>query len=229
MNKFEQHEDFGLPDQKAEIESLKKRLAEVERENANLRLENKGQKKIIEDQGEELENDYLTGIHNKKHFTKKGEKIISIMSNPESAERREGEIIPETVSIAIADIDKFKVINDTKGHLEGDRILREVARVFDENIRDVDTVCRWGGEEIAIIFPNAKVEDALNRAEELRKIVQKETGVTVSIGVAEYEKGLSFSEILKRSDKALYLAKDTGRNRVKIYSDFLEKERAEKK
>lgn len=229
MNKFEQHEDFGLPDKKAEIKALKERLAEVERENANLRLENKSQKKIIESLHKELENDYLMGIHNRKHFTEKGEKIVSIMFNPESAERREGEIITDTVSFAIADIDKFKNINDTKGHLEGDRILREVARAFKENIRDIDTVCRWGGEEIAIIFPNAKAADALNRAEELRKIVQKETGVTVSIGVAEYEKGLSFSEILERSDKALYLAKDTGRNNVKTWTDVLEKEKSKEK
>jgi diguanylate cyclase len=225
-----EYEDFGSQSsKKTEVKVLEEKLTEVERENASLRIENKNQKDIIEKLNEELENDYLTGIHNKKHFTKKAEKIISIMSNPESAERREGEIIPDALSFAIADIDKFKKINDEKGHLEGDRILREVARVFNENIRNIDTVCRWGGEEIAIIFPNAEAVDALKRAEELRKIVQKETGVTVSIGVAEYEKGLSLSDILDRSDKALYLAKNTGRNRVKTWTDVLEKEKAEQK
>mgnify|MGYP001598952337 CR=1 FL=1 len=219
--KLYQYEDFGFkPDQKTEIKMLKERLAEAEKENASLKSENKNLKL-------ERENEFLTGVKTRKHFTEKSEKIISIMTNPESAERREGEIIPNAISFAIADIDKFKVINDTKGHSEGDRILSEVGRVFKENIRDMDAVCRWGGEEFAIIFPNAKVTDAFKRVEELRKIIKKETGVTISIGVAEYEKGLSFTEALDRSDKALYLAKEEGRNRVKTYSDVLEKEKAE--
>ena len=227
--KLTQFEDSGFkPDQKIEIEFLKEKLAVTEKENAALKLEIESQKKIIENLHKEMENDPLTNINNRRPFIKKGEKLISIMLNPESAERRKGETIPETISFAIADIDKFKVINDTKGHFEGDRILREVARVFKENIRDIDTVCRWGGEEFAIMLPNAGLEDALKRVEELRKIVQKKTGVTVSIGVTEYIKSLGFEEVLERSDRALYLAKKEGRNCVKTYSYVLEKEKAEK-
>ena len=227
--KLTQFEDSGFkPDQKIEIEFLKEKLAVTEKENAALKLEIESQKKIIENLHKEMENDPLTNINNRRPFIKKGEKLISIMLNPESAERRKGETIPETISFAIADIDKFKVINDTKGHFEGDRILREVARVFKENIRDIDTVCRWGGEEFAIMLPNAGLEDALKRVEELRKIVEEKTGVTVSIGVTEYIKNLGFEEVLERSDRALYLAKKEGRNCVKTYSDVLEKEKAEK-
>ena len=227
--KLTQFEDSGFkPDQKTEIAVLKEKLAQAELEIAALKSENENQKKIIEDLHKELENDLLTDVNNRRPFIKKGEKLISIMLNPESAERRKGETIPETISFAIADIDKFKVINDTKGHFEGDRILREVARVFKENIRDIDTVCRWGGEEFAIMLPNAGLEDALKRVEELRKIVEEKTGVTVSIGVTEYIKNLGFEEVLERSDRALYLAKKEGRNCVKTYSDVLEKEKAEK-
>ncbi|MBI2628349.1 MAG: diguanylate cyclase [Candidatus Niyogibacteria bacterium] len=219
-----EYKDFGSQSfKKTEIKALEEKLTEAERENASLRTENKNQKDIIEKLNEELENDYLTGIYNKRHFTKKSEKIVSIISDPESKERREGEIIPVAVSFAIADIDKFKKINDEKGHLEGDRILREVARVFKENTRETDTVCRWGGEEIAMIFFNADLAEAFKKAEELRKIVQKEAGVTVSIGVAEYKKNLSFDEILNQSDQALYLAKNEGRNRVRTYEQVREK------
>jgi len=223
--KLTQSEDSDFqPFKKTEIKISEEKPSSVERRIAALELENKNQKDTIKKLHEELENDYLTGIHNKRHFTEKGEKIISIISNPELKEKRKGEIIPIAISFAIADIDHFKKINDKKGHLEGDRILREVARVFKENIRETDTVCRWGGEEIAMIF-FAGLAEAFKRVEELRKIVQKETEITVSIGVAEYEKGLNFEKVLDRSDKALYLAKEEGRNRVRTYSQVEKKEK----
>src|SRR3989344_5600068 len=194
--KLTQSEDSDFqPFKKTEIKISEEKPSSVERRIAALELENKNQKDTIKKLHEELENDYLTGIHNKRHFTEKGEKIISIISNPELKEKRKGDII-----------------------------LREVARVFKENTRETDTVCRWGGEEIAMIF-FAGLAEAFKRVEELRKIVQKETEITVSIGVAEYEKGLNFEKVLDRSDKALYLAKEEGRNRVRTYSQVEKKEK----
>lgn len=130
-------------------------------------------------------------------------------------------------SVIMLDLDHFKNYNDTFGHTAGDNLLVDVARVVQEQVRDVDLVVRFGGEEFLLILPDTDIDTATEIAERIRKVV-KNTGffysneqppnnVTVSLGVATYEEALETSDMLiTRADNALYQAKFKGRNRVEI-------------
>ncbi len=128
------------------------------------------------------------------------------------------------VCLLMIDVDHFKSVNDARGHLGGDVVLREVARVLKDGIRTVDTLGRYGGEEFMAILPQTETEDARLLAERLRSAVEghvfKHSGqkfsITVSIGVAHYpeESVASAEDLLRAADQALYRAKQAGRNRV---------------
>jgi polar amino acid transport system substrate-binding protein len=117
------------------------------------------------------------------------------------------------------DIDHFKKINDTYGHEKGDFVLKKFAEIIKSNIRNSDYFGRWGGEEFIIILPHATYEIAFKIAEKLRKIVEKfdfdGLHITISLGVTEYKKGDDAEKVLKKTDEALYEAKNSGRNNVK--------------
>jgi len=121
-------------------------------------------------------------------------------------------------SILLFDIDYFKKINDTYGHLVGDEVLIKFSKIIDERVKDTGYFARWGGEEFILLLKNSSIEMAKNVAEELRELIQNSdfgsVKVTVSIGVSEYEGGDSIDTIIKRCDEALYEAKRNGRNRV---------------
>ena len=126
------------------------------------------------------------------------------------------------LGLIIADLDYFKTINDTAGHLAGDKVLREVAQAISQSIRSYDVVGRYGGEEFVIALPGADAEAVMRRSEEIcRKIaktsVHTEYGdiaVTVSLGatVSTPERTQTCEELLRRADQALYRAKSAGRN-----------------
>lgn len=123
--------------------------------------------------------------------------------------------------LIVVDIDFFKRINDTYGHQIGDKILKKVSRVIQGCIRAQDIAARWGGEEIAIYLPLAKLEDTVKVAERIRKRVMKETEprVTVSCGVSQWswhDEKFSVESLFYRADMALYEAKNSGRNSVKV-------------
>lgn len=127
------------------------------------------------------------------------------------------------LSFLMIDIDYFKRINDTYGHLVGDVILREVARIIQENIRQVDFVCRWGGEEFAAILTDTDKSGALMVGQRICSAVNcskirafdELIGVTISVGVASYPANTFHSDVLLEvADEALYKAKLAGRNRV---------------
>lgn len=122
-------------------------------------------------------------------------------------------------SIIIADIDKFKLINDVYGHQVGDSVLREFSNLLMTNIRNTDIFGRWGGEEFIIICPNTNVDDAFILAEKLREKIKefnfKTVGkVTSSFGVSTYSNGDDIHSIIYKSDMALYESKENGRDRV---------------
>jgi diguanylate cyclase (GGDEF)-like protein len=117
------------------------------------------------------------------------------------------------------DIDFFKDINDSYGHTVGDSILKDIVRLVKDNIRESDVFGRWGGEEFLIICPNTTKEDTLLLAEKIRQKIQDykfglDITCTMSFGVAKYETSDDEDSIFLRVDKALYIAKNTGRNRV---------------
>lgn len=162
--------------------------------------------------------DGLMGIYNHKYFKQRLEQEVHKAS-------RYG----QQTSLVLLDIDFFKRVNDTYGHATGDITLKSLAKWVSESTRTSDIVCRYGGEEIAIILPHTGVAGAQEFAERLRlKISQQvvkdpgekaEFRVTVSIGVAQWEKGVNMIDLIKRTDAALYHSKNTGRNRVTIYQD----------
>ena len=117
-------------------------------------------------------------------------------------------------TLAIFDIDHFKRINDSQGHLQGDRILQDVARTLDECARETDTVARYGGEEFVVVMPQTNIEGAAIFADRIRARVEGNIPVTISGGVAGVLQGDTAETLLARADKALYDAKEAGRNRV---------------
>jgi diguanylate cyclase (GGDEF)-like protein len=136
------------------------------------------------------------------------------------------------LAIALLDIDKFKVINDTYGHLVGDQVLKEIARTLNGMLRDYDVAGRFGGEEFSLLLPQTRAVDAFRIAERVRAniaalsvIAPGETGgervqVTVSIGVAALDSGSrrELAQLMAAADAALYRAKASGRDQVQMIS-----------
>jgi diguanylate cyclase (GGDEF)-like protein len=125
------------------------------------------------------------------------------------------------LSISIADVDHFKVINDTYGHLVGDHVLREIAVRLRDHIRHPDVVARYGGEEFLILLPNTSLQSASEQASRLCREVRdssiqvddQEIHVTISIGVAQFQNGVdTWQTLLSRADTAMYEAKRRGRD-----------------
>ncbi len=128
-------------------------------------------------------------------------------------------------SVIVLDVDKFKFVNDTYGHLAGDEVLRRVADILVSNIRPGDVCARYGGEEFVLLLPRTKAENAYIVAERIRKTLELTEvplpmKVTSSQGIAHYPThGKTREELLGRADEALYTAKHTGRNRTVIYGE----------
>jgi diguanylate cyclase (GGDEF)-like protein len=125
------------------------------------------------------------------------------------------------VAFIIYDVDHFKHINDNYGHTIGDKVLIELSSLASANIRKIDVLARWGGEEFAIIVPETPAEKAAELAQSLRAAIEAhvfpEVGtITCSFGVAEYQPGDTAETLVERADKALYCAKVNGRNRVEM-------------
>jgi diguanylate cyclase (GGDEF)-like protein len=119
------------------------------------------------------------------------------------------------------DIDHFKRVNDTYGHDTGDYVLRRITELIKENVRITDTLARYGGEEFVVILPETDVRGASRLIERMRKTIEKTSldGVgiiTISAGISGYTRGDNCKSMITRADKALYLAKEEGRNRVRI-------------
>jgi diguanylate cyclase (GGDEF)-like protein len=114
--------------------------------------------------------------------------------------------------LAIIDIDHFKAYNDTYGHLAGDKVLRDCAAVWDEALRGEDTILRFGGEEFLVVLPDCGPADATEILERLRAATPE--GQTCSAGLAVWMPGESVDELVARADKALYEAKESGRDRL---------------
>ncbi|MFK2823863.1 diguanylate cyclase [Arcobacter sp. YIC-80] len=125
----------------------------------------------------------------------------------------------EDFSLILIDIDFFKKINDTYGHQVGDTILKEFAQILKDNIRQTDTVGRWGGEEFIIICPKTNLEEANIVSQKIKNKIEKTSfstinNCTASFGISTYKKGLDIKDIVKNADEALYKAKSNGRNTI---------------
>ncbi|HOO45742.1 MAG TPA: GGDEF domain-containing protein [Deltaproteobacteria bacterium] len=130
-----------------------------------------------------------------------------------------------TFSVMMIDIDHFKRINDTLGHPLGDVVLKTLSEKLTECVRKSDRVFRYGGEEFAVILPHTGLAKARKLAERIRLTIEKMRfiaglHVTVSIGICQYNDGLTSDDLVKQADRGLYLAKNQGRNRIGIMKDI---------
>lgn len=158
--------------------------------------------------------DMVTRIGNRRFFE------TAFAQEVEKA-RRTG----EDFCVALADLDRFKLVNDRFGHLVGDRILRLFADILVQNVRGQDKVARFGGEEFALLFPGTRIVDALNAVERIRCVLESKQWaleasgervgkVTASFGIAKFRPDETADDLLARADERLYEAKAEGRNRV---------------
>ncbi|MDA8387090.1 MAG: diguanylate cyclase, partial [Nitrospiraceae bacterium] len=152
--------------------------------------------------------DQLTGIHNRRRFEELLEHEIR-----RSARTR------EPLSLIMFDIDHFKKVNDTQGHLSGDQVLRSIAQKVRLNIRKTDHLARWGGEEFILMTAGSDMDNSTALAEKLRRVIEgcdfgTAGKVTCSFGVAQLAAGDTVETLTARTDRALYAAKKSGRNRV---------------
>lgn len=165
--------------------------------------------------------DALTGLWNRRHFDFRLEE-----------ESRRAERYRSPLSLLIIDVDRFKLVNDRFGHLQGDRVLRRIAELVRDEFRGSDVVCRYGGEEISVIAPNTRLEEAAALAERVRaRIASSEmpgmggVRVTISAGIASLHDGTDGMDLTSRADDALYAAKASGRNCIRLHG--AEDEKAE--
>jgi diguanylate cyclase (GGDEF)-like protein len=160
--------------------------------------------------------DGLTGIFNRRFFE------LRVVEEIDRARR-----FNSGMAIVMVDIDQFKRLNDEFGHLLGDEVLRQVSSVFHQQLRKIDVVCRYGGEEFAILLSQTNPQHALAVAEKLRRLVESwqfpgvPRPVTISAGVATFpDHGTTRDELVKSADAGLYAAKQGGRNRVLLGPTF---------
>lgn len=160
---------------------------------------------------DEARKDGLTQIFNRASTMHFGEKML-------------GKSIKQHKPFAaiILDIDHFKLINDTWGHPEGDKVIKNVASIVQQAMRESDICGRWGGEEFVCLLPGATEEVAVKVAERIRQTIEENLHepkpVTVSLGVALARPGVGLGAIISEADKALYISKNSGRNRVTLFA-----------
>ncbi len=198
-------------------------LEEIREQNNFLKSKLEESKKQIEELRKELKQteekasvDFLTKVANRASF----DKALSDMLK-DFNERN------YPFALLMIDIDDFKKVNDTYGHRAGDKVLRELAKEIRSLLRARDVVARYGGEEFAVLLPGSTFGQAIRIAERIRKNVEKmiithdgqTIPITVSIGVAAARKGVDETLLIEMADKALYLAKRSGKNQVKTDLD----------
>jgi len=193
--------------------SLQRQLEESKEEIETLRKE-------VESAREETLKDPLTGLGNRKGLTQAWEQIRGHTNSQQPP-----------LCLLMMDIDHFKRVNDTYGHLLGDKVIKMVAAVIRQTVKGKDVAVRYGGEEFAVLLPDTPPEGARTVAEQLRTTVENgvirrlDSGdpigkITISIGIGICREGESMSDFIARADAALYRSKQTGRNRVTMDAEL---------
>jgi diguanylate cyclase len=220
INDVSERSEAGL-DPKVLIESLMSELAKAATRATRLEasfMEKSRELDTIRDSlvksEERAKTDTLTGLANRRALEEFFRKV-------QLAAMEQG----DAVSALLIDIDHFKRFNDEFGHGVGDQVLRLMGKLLREQVREIDLPARYGGEELIVVLPTADLATCAAVAERIRRSVsecrmtRRSTGealpgITVSIGVAQFQGGESMADLIERCDQALYLAKKTGRNRV---------------
>ncbi|MGD2117796.1 MAG: GGDEF domain-containing protein [Chromatiales bacterium] len=195
-------------------DTLREHLHKAEENAARLQQQ-------VEQLQEEAARDALTGLYNRNALSRKLNELLD-----------ESETIGYQLSVLMMDIDHFKLFNDHYGHPIGDQVIRRVSDTMLKVAREDDFAARYGGEEFTILLPNTSLDDAVeiagrvNRAIAEITLIKRNTkerlpNVTVSLGAACFRPGDTDDSLLSRADRALYLAKQTGRNRVMTETELL--------
>ena len=162
--------------------------------------------------------DEVTGLYNRRAINDFGEYEINRASR-----------LKHSISLAMLDLDDFKQVNDQFSHRVGDEVLREIARICEENIRSIDVLGRYGGDEMVILMPETDGKNAFLTMERLRKAIEDTPIVlgentfrmTVSIGLVSHkENAPSITEIMNQADSSLYTAKNDGKNCVRVFQNL---------
>lgn len=172
---------------------------------------------------DEKERDQLTGLYNRQTFDEKLARVMRFYLKRAAVAGRGG----KQSWLAVLDIDHFKQVNDNYGHMIGDEVLLLFSRVMEQSFRHTDMLFRYGGEEFIVIMNGCTDEGVIAGLERFREDIEHhefpQVGcITVSIGYVLVEEGLLPSTLIEQADKALYFAKDSGRNRVVWYGDLAE-------
>jgi len=165
--------------------------------------------------------DELTKVYNRRGFLELTKKFLKELFSSIQDDKRK-KVIIKNCSLILFDIDDFKKINDTFGHDVGDKALKILVNEIKTRIRDLDIIGRWGGEEIIVLLIGADKEHAFHIADYIRKKIENKKikqknqyiNLTVSAGVSDFLREKDFEKVFKLADKALYKAKQTGKNKV---------------
>ncbi len=210
---------------RAEFERLRKENEELRREVERLQValaranakkrRHQQEKRAFKDQARI---DPLTGLWNRLAFGELCRGQVALMNREKSRGNHDAPL-----SLVLLDVDRFKAINDTRGHVVGDLVLVRFAEILKKSLRETDILARWGGEEFVIALASTSIDDAVSLMDRVRKVVERDLNIrvrgswvsaTASFGVAQMEEGESIDSAITRADRALYDAKEGGRNRV---------------
>lgn len=195
---------------RSSVDTLQGKLLESKDEVEKLQLE-------LQNARNEALSDPMTGVFNRRGFEAQMKKL---QANPEMKGHR--------VCFMMVDIDFFKKVNDTYGHLFGDKVIRGIANALKARVKGQDTVARMGGEEFAVILPDTPIQGAYALAEQIRQSIanskirrldkqENVEGITISIGIADCAIEGDWNDALGRADEALYASKTQGRNRTTVH------------
>lgn len=210
LSSIQEHMAAKIEEDKRREESLKSEVDCLRGHVGSLQTELDAKQEQLKKAMEEGSRDPLTGALNRLSFDKRIKDEIA-------RSKRFG----KAFSIVLLDIDKFKHINDTFGHVAGDQVLKALAQIAASQLREIDAFCRYGGEEFVAVLPETEVKGAFAVSEKIRKAVEafrfhshgQRVVITLSAGVAQYGGEDQAAPFVERADKALYKAKNEGRNR----------------
>lgn len=199
INVSERDEDFTVIDLKI-LETIAQQSAvNIEKSKAMSALELLSQ------------TDSLTGLFNRRVILEKLQDEINRSSRYNTP-----------LSVMMVDADNFKAYNDAHGHPEGDALIRMLASIFKNNLRGTELIGRYGGDEFIVILPMTSDTQAFVAAEKIRTLAEqdlRDKGITLSIGIAQYQTGLTREDLIVFADNAMYQSKNAGRNKVSVYSE----------
>lgn len=202
------------------ITDLGSSVTELEAEVAKLRKREETLRQMVE----ELSIDSVTGLLSRKMFEGYYAKMFAQITRGNHGVSA-GEQLVFPMAALMIDLDHFKNVNDTHGHLVGDEVLRFVGNVVSSIVREADLCGRFGGEELVVVLPKCTMEDAVKIAGKIKRRIKQESfevktgifSVNVTIGIAGWQLGMTRDELISHADKALYYGKENGRDCVVVW------------